>query len=140
MLTPEHKLKRRIRAIALINAIACVLALLIPTSGAVAPAAREPISSQSPIRTETQTYDGMVTDSHCGAKHSTAIGRTATDCAIICVRAGSQFVLIDGDTRYLLDGDPVTLKQVAGQRARIIGTLNGKTISVEAVTALNPAA
>jgi len=78
----------------------------------------------------------MVTDTRCGAKHSAVIGRTATDCTIICVRAGGQFVLIDGDASYELEGGSVALKQVAGQRARIIGTLNGKTISVEAVMTL----
>jgi hypothetical protein len=75
----------------------------------------------------------MITDTHCGAKHSAVIGATATDCTIRCVRAGEQFVLVDGETIYLLDGDLGALKRVAGQRVRIVGTLNGKTISVTAV-------
>jgi len=125
--------------IALIVAIVCALSVLLATLGAAAAAAGKPDSNraQSSTGSGTQTYEGMVTDTRCGAKHSAVIGRTATDCTIICVRAGGQFVLIDGDASYELEGGSVALKQVAGQRARIIGTLNGKTISVEAVTTLN---
>jgi hypothetical protein len=49
------------------------------------------------------------------------------------VYAGEQFVLVDGETTYVLDGDVVALKRVAGQRVRIVGTLNGKKISVTSV-------
>jgi hypothetical protein len=134
-----HKARFWIETIDLAGAIACALALLIATLGAVAAAASNPESTRTepPTPSGTQIYEGMVTDTHCGARHSAAMGKTATDCTIICVRAGEQFVLIDGDTRYVLEGDRVTLKQVAGQRARIIGTLNGKTISVEAVMTLS---
>jgi hypothetical protein len=51
------------------------------------------------------------------------------------VRAGEQFVLIDGDKVYLLDGDLMALKQVAGQRVRIVGTLDGTKIAVRSVAA-----
>jgi len=77
----------------------------------------------------------MITDSYCGAKHSTAIGRAATDCTLICVHGGEQIVLVDGDTTYLLEGDVIALKRLAGQRARIVGTLNGGKISVTSVVA-----
>ena len=138
MIARRHPSPTEIIAVA---AVACVLGLLIATLGAVAAAPRTPEAARtpSPARIGTQAYEGMVTDTHCGAKHSAAIGRTATDCTIMCVRAGAQFVLIDGDTRYLLQGDLVSLKEVAGQRARIIGTLSGKTISVEAVITRNAA-
>jgi hypothetical protein len=77
----------------------------------------------------------MITDTRCGAKHSAAIGQTATKCTVACVRGGEQFVLIDGDSVYLLEGDVAALKQVAGQRVRIVGTLNGTKIAVTSVTA-----
>lgn len=78
----------------------------------------------------------MITDTRCGAKHSAAIGMTAADCARVCVHGGEQFALIDGDTVYVLEGEPAALKHVAGQRVRIVGTLTGKRISVESVAAL----
>ena len=75
----------------------------------------------------------MITDTRCGAKHSAVIGKTAADCTVACVRGGQQFILVDGETIYLLEGDLVVLKRVAGQRARISGTLNGKKISVTSI-------
>jgi len=125
-----------IKTIAIVGAIACALALLIAALGAVAgTAAGVPVSDQSgqssPI--PPQTYEGIITDTHCSAKHSAAIGKTAADCTILCVRAGEQFVLIDRDTRYVLEGDLVALKRVAGQRVKIIGTVSGGKISVTAI-------
>jgi hypothetical protein len=125
-----------VETVALATAIACVLALVIAALGAVAGAvASEPASgppgSSSAIR--LQSYEGMITDTKCGAKHSVAIGETAAECTLLCVRGGEQFILVDGDTIYLLEGDPTVLKRAAGQRARISGTLNGKKISVTSV-------
>jgi hypothetical protein len=125
-----------IETIALVGAIACALALVIAALGMVSLAAAvQPGSSQSKPSPgiPSQTYEGMITDTHCGARHSAAIGKTASDCAILCVRAGEKFVLVDGDTIYILEGDLMALKHVAGQRARITGVLNGNTISVTAV-------
>jgi hypothetical protein len=75
----------------------------------------------------------MITDAHCGAKHSAAIGKAAADCVRVCVHGGEQFALIDGEAIYLLDGDLVALKKVAGERVRIVGTLSGNKISVASV-------
>jgi uncharacterized low-complexity protein len=125
-----------IETIALATASACALALVIAVLGAVAgAAAAEPELGQAspPSAIRLQTYEGMLTDTKCGAKHSAAIGKTAADCTLMCVRGGEQFVLVDGDTIYLVDGDPVMLKRAAGQRVRINGTLNGKKISVTSV-------
>ena len=123
-----------VRTIALVSAIACVLAFAIAILGTLAGAAAgETESGQSRPLSAAQTYEGMITDTRCGARHSPAIGRAAANCTRICVRYGEQFVLVDGDTTYVLEGDAVALKRVAGQRVRIVGTLNGKTISVTSI-------
>jgi hypothetical protein len=75
----------------------------------------------------------MITDTQCGAKHPAAIGKMAADCTLACVRGGEQFALVDGDTIYLLEGDRIALKRGAGRRVRIVGTLNGRKISVISV-------
>ena len=80
-----------------------------------------------------RSYEGVVTDTHCGAKHSAAIGDTAADCTRRCMRAGEQFLLVDGESSYLLEGDPQVLKQAAGLRVKITGTLSGGKISVTSV-------
>jgi hypothetical protein len=125
-----------IEIIALVSTMACVLALLIATLGAFAGAASgatEPGQAGSSSAIEPHAYSGMITDAHCGAKHSAAIGKAAADCVRVCVHGGEQFALIDGEAIYLLDGDLVALKQVAGERVRIIGTLSGNKISVASV-------
>jgi len=57
----------------------------------------------------------------------------AADCTRVCVHGGEQFALVDGESVYVLEGDLVALKRVAGQRVRLVGTLNGNKISVSAV-------
>jgi len=84
---------------------------------------------------QTQAYEGVITDSRCGAKHQSSIGKTASDCTRACVHAGSQFALVDGDKSFLLDGEPAQLKKAAGTRVTITGMLRGTTITVSSVAA-----
>jgi hypothetical protein len=95
--------------------------------------AANPASGPQSSAVESQTYDGMITDTHCGAKHSAAIGLAAADCTRVCIHSGEEFALIDGDKVYVLSGDRDALKRIAGQRVKIVGTLNGNTISVSSV-------
>ena len=127
-----------IETIALVSAIACILAIVIAALGAAAgTAAGEAESGQQgpPSNGGEQTYEGVITDTHCGAKHSAIIGKSAADCTRVCVHTGEEFALVDGDAVYLLEGNPDTLKRVAGQRVRIVGQLSGKKISVTSVVA-----
>jgi hypothetical protein len=120
------------------TAIACALALLLATLGAAAGVAAGEVGVRQDTPQETtkaQTYDGMVTCSRCGAKHSADLRQTAASCTRACVSGGAGFVLVDADETYVLDGDLNILKRFAGQRASIIGTLNGKTIRVSSVAA-----
>jgi hypothetical protein len=123
------------------TAIACALALLFATLGAAAGVAEgQVILPQPPSATTgqpyaSQTYEGMVTCSRCGAKHSAALGQTATTCIRVCVHGGANFALVGADVTYLLDGDLNLLKKVAGQRARVVGELNGKTIRFSSIAA-----
>ena len=91
-----------------------------------APAAPQ---SSSPAK----NYDGIVTDTHCGAKHSAALGESAGDCTRLCVHSGEKFALVDGDQMYVLEGSEPALKHAAGERVRILGTLNGNTIAVVSI-------
>ena len=137
-----------IEIVALGTAIACALALVIATLGAAAvavaghqesshasstEAASGPVKESSSSR--QQSHEGMVTCSRCGAKHSADLGKTAGDCARQCVHGGATFALVDGDKTYVLDGDLSVLKRVAGQRARIVGVVRGRTIKVSSVSA-----
>jgi hypothetical protein len=129
------KTHNRIGIIASIS-IACAVAMVTVTLGVHArTAAREPElrPTRPPAEIQLQAYEGLITDTKCGAKHSAVIGKMAADCALACVRGGEQFALVDGETTYLLEGDPVVLKRGAGQRVKIMGTLNGRRISASSV-------
>jgi hypothetical protein len=82
----------------------------------------------------TQNFAGMITDERCGARHMDS-DKSPAACARACVRDGSQYSLIDGDKRYQLAGMYDQLNEVAGQRVRISGTLDGETIRVSAIRA-----
>lgn len=118
------------------TAIACVLALLFATLGAAAGVAEGEVSMQRKVgSTPDRTYDGMVTCSHCGARHSAQLAQTATVCTRVCVHGGASFALVDANAIYLLDGDLNALKKLAGQRAHVVGALHGKTITISSVVA-----
>jgi hypothetical protein len=127
-----------IEMLAIVSAIACALALLIATLGAAgAAAAEEPESGQveQSSTSRQQNFEGVITDTHCGAKHSAAMGKTAADCTRACVHGGERFSLVNGDKIYALEGEAAALKRVAGQRVTIAGSLQGNIISVTSVTA-----
>src|SRR5580698_4682268 len=142
-----------IEIITLATGIACVLALVLATLGAVAgalsadpetvhaaePAQSAPSQTAPPASTDTeasanQTHIGMVTCSKCQAKHSPALGQTAADCTRVCIANGSSFVLLEGDTAYRLEGgDLMAIKKLAGKRAQVVGVVNGNTIKISAI-------
>ena len=85
-------------------------------------------AAQSP-----KTFTGTITDDMCGADgHSVMrMGPTDGECARMCVLAhGSQYVLLDGKTVYKLS-DQATPEKLAGQKVRVVGTLDAKTQTIE---------
>ncbi len=125
---------------AVCTAIICVLAYSMTMTGAarppiVRPQAKEVVQSSALPR---ESYEGIVTDTHCGAKHSAAVGMSAADCTRACVHSGESFALVDGEKTYRLKGDEAALKRVAGERVKLAGTLTDNTISVGSVTASAP--
>jgi len=123
------------------SAISVGLALLLASIGAAAgiPEARNDALQAAPaaspkLPAAEQVFNGMVTCSHCGAKHSPALQRPATVCVRVCVHGGATFALVSADSSYTLQGDSQALKPFAGERARVTGTLSGHTILVRTVS------
>jgi hypothetical protein len=114
-------------------ALVAALALAAVFTGATVLVGVFGAAAQAADVARTQTFAGMITDDHCGAKHADADKNPAT-CARTCVRNGSHYRLIDGDTKYGLSGMYDQLNEVAGQRVKISGTLAGDTINVSAIT------
>jgi len=125
-------------SVALGTAMACALALLIAVlaAGTAAVTGRSGSGQANESGSEQQrTYEGMVTCSRCGARHSAALAKTAGDCTRQCVHGGAGFALVDGERSYMLEGNEMLLKKVAGQRARVVGVVRGNTITVSSVAA-----
>ncbi len=119
-------------------AIALGLALLIVSLGTTSSAitGQNDTAQATPSDSQAKTFQGMVTCSQCRAKHSAKLGRTATNCTLVCVRGGAGFALIDGEKIYRLQGDSNLLKKFAGQRAQVTGTERDSVITVSSVSAL----
>jgi Protein of unknown function (DUF5818) len=83
------------------------------TDGEASPATPAP-------RVETK-FTGMITDSHCGARHMRRSNMTPEECARACYRKGASYVLVDGGRRYTLIGGEDALDKLLGQRATVTG-------------------
>lgn len=97
-------------------------------SGSVLQAAQTPPSDSG--------FQGMVTDSRCGARHRKNSHLTSAECARQCVRQGASYVLVDGERRYKLRGGEGALDKFAGERAKISGTRQGSAIYVTSAESL----
>lgn len=88
---------------------------------------------------ETQTFTGIITDTECaGVGHAAMrMGPTDAECTKMCIIAhAAAYVLEDGQTVYMLS-DQKTPEQYAGQKVRVIGTVDASTgtIEVDSITA-----
>jgi len=86
-----------------------------------------------------QTLTGIITDDMCAhADHSQMrMGPTDAECTLACVDVhGASYVLYDGKSAYMLS-DQRTPEKFAGQKVRVVGTLDAKTkaIQVDSISA-----
>jgi hypothetical protein len=117
----------------IVTAIACALALVLATLGALGGVAVEAIGQTQAAQPAQESYEGVVTCSQCGAKHSAKINQSAADCTRMCVHGGANFALVDGEKIYQLEGDLALLKKVAGERVQIVGVASGNTIRISSL-------
>jgi hypothetical protein len=83
---------------------------------------------------QTQTFTGVVSDNMCGKQHMMKHTHPA-QCARACVKSGSDYALVVGDKVYTLKGDKAQIDKFAGEKAKVIGTANEGTITVESIAA-----
>jgi len=119
--------------------IALGLAMLFATATlafAMAQSLKSSVSKPSDVGDATmgKTFGGVITDSICGARHASGSGKSPAECARACVRKGSNYMLVDGNKIYMLDGSGPEIDKLAGQRVSVTGTLDGKTITVSSVS------
>jgi hypothetical protein len=81
-----------------------------------------------------QRFTGIITDNMCAtaAGHSQMrMGPTDAECTIACISAhGATYVLYDGKNVYTLS-DQRTPEKFAGQKVRVVGTLDAKTKTIQ---------
>jgi hypothetical protein len=86
---------------------------------------------------KSQTLTGEVSDAMCGAKHEMP-GKPA-DCARACMKHGSKYALVVGDKVYTLETTDKAaldkLNDLAGAKAKVMGDVDGTTITVKSVSA-----
>jgi hypothetical protein len=88
----------------------------------------------------TQTFTGTITDNMCGnAGHAgMRMGPTDAECTTACISAhAAAYVLYDGKNVYTLS-DQRTPEKFAGQKVRVVGTLDAKTSTIR-VDSIRPA-
>lgn len=80
---------------------------------------------------------GVISDSLCGRQHYVLSNGTPAECTRYCVAKGANYILIAGDKIYTLLGEPgAALVQLAGQQARITGTLaDSNAIEIKSISA-----
>jgi hypothetical protein len=101
-------------------------------------------SKTQPSTSATQEFSGEITDTFCAknGSHDTMMnelknmGHNKKSCAVQCVQLGAKYVLYDAGrkTIYSLD-DQDKAAAFAGQRVRVMGTLEKKKIKVESIEA-----
>ena len=111
-------------------------AILIASAALAFAGSEDSVSSpgQPSSSTNQRTFAGVITDSECQARHAADSGKSPAECVRECLRKGAKLMLVDGEKSYFLQGDPAALQKLAGQRAKVSGTLDGSVIQVAFIT------
>ena len=83
---------------------------------------------------DTQRFDGVISDSMCGKTHMMP-GKSDAQCVQECIKAGSKYVLVVGSKVYTLDAKAQTLAPFAGKHVQVQAELKGSELSVQSIHA-----
>ena len=78
---------------------------------------------------DANTFVGIISDSFCGPRHKLP-DKSAEECTRTCQRKGAHYVLVAGEKTYQLSGRADDLGYLAGQKAKVTGSVQGDTIAV----------
>jgi hypothetical protein len=98
------------------------------------------VSSSASPQAQT-TWDGIVTDTHCGTHCQRTSHMTPDpDCVRLCVRKGSKYGLWYKDHVYVLEPQTQAAK-FAAENVRVTGSLSGDSIHILSISRIsgNPA-
>jgi hypothetical protein len=85
-----------------------------------------------------KTWDGVLGDSRCNAKHSKAEHGSQTDsdhdCVAKCVSGGQKYVFVSGGKTYqIANQDFADLKAHGGHTVALTGEMKGDSITVSKI-------
>jgi hypothetical protein len=87
---------------------------------------------------KSQTLTGEVSDAMCGVKHEMP---SKADCTRACMKHGSKYALVVGDTIYALETSDKAaldkLNDLAGAKAKVTGEVDGTTVAVKSVAGVS---
>jgi hypothetical protein len=76
------------------------------------------------------TFNGVITDTMCGAKHTMMKDQPDDKCVKMCVKGSSEYALFDGQNVFRLT-DQTKPAKFAAQKVKVTGTLNEKTKTIK---------
>jgi hypothetical protein len=87
------------------------------------------VSAQDP----KQTFTGTITDTMCArvGHAQMRMGPTDAECTIACVLAHDAKYVLDNGTEVYALSDQRTPEKFAGQKVRVVGTLNARTKTIQ---------
>jgi len=97
------------------------------------------LMAAAPAIAADKTWNGVISDSMCGAKHPggehDGKKMTDADCAKACVNEhGGKWVLVsEGKTYPIANQDFAALKEHAGEKVALTGEMKGDSITVSKV-------
>jgi hypothetical protein len=106
-----------------------------PVADDVGKTAASELATQDGSSAGGETFAGLITDDHCGARHDMGSNKNPAECARACVRNGAKYALVNGDKSYALAGNAQELSRRSGQRVTLTGSLEGNTIQVRSIAA-----
>jgi hypothetical protein len=98
------------------------------------------VVSQSSARVVEQTWTGEIGDNACKFEHLPIVENDpvlpAPECVKICVRGGSTYVFIVGETLYRIENQKhPDLEKFAGRKVKLTGELAGNVITISRLVA-----
>ena len=86
------------------------------------------------VSASPRAISGVISDDMCKQKHMMP-GHSSADCTRACVKSGSKYVLLSGDSLFVLSGDKKKIGAFAGQKVTVAGDVNGSTLEVKTISA-----
>jgi hypothetical protein len=84
------------------------------------------------------TWNGKISDSHCGAKHNMA-SMTDRACTEMCIKGKGKYVFVLGGKSYqILGPTDKPLASHAGQTVIVTGTINETTVRISNIEMATP--